>query len=292
MKKFLNSKVVNQMVWTVGGSFLFAFGINMLITPLNLYNGGFMGVAQLLRTLLVEGLKLSFLSSFDVAGMLYFIINIPLLYLAWREKGKGFFLRTLFAVGLQTAFLTFIPLPKTPIVDDYLTACIIGGLISGTGTGMVLRGGSSSGGLDIVGIICARKYPSFSVGKISIIMNIFVYGVCMMLFNIEIVIYSLIYATVCGLAIDKVHIQNINTTIMIFTKKLGISKAIMEETGRGVTNWDGAGAYTNEETYILFVAVSKYEVNQIKRIALNIDPKAFIVINEGSAISGNFEKRL
>ena len=173
-----------------------------------------------------------------------------------------------------------------------LTACIIGGLISGVGTGLILRGGSSGGGQDIIGILCAKKYPGFSVGKIGIIMNIGVYGVCMMLFDMEVVIYSLIYATVVSLAIDKIHIQNINMSVMIFTKKLGVAKAIMEETGRGVTNWEGTGAYTKENTEILYVVISKYEVNQIKRIVQGIDPKAFMIFTEGTAVTGNFEKRL
>ena len=112
------------------------------------------------------------------------------------------------------------------------------------------------------------------------------------MFNIEIVVYSLIYATVFSLTVDKVHIQNINTSVMIFTKKLGISKAIMEQTGRGVTNWDGEGAYTNRTSYILFVMISKYEVAQLKKIVRSLDPNAFMIFTEGCSVEGNFEKRL
>ena len=156
----------------------------------------------------------------------------------------------------------------------------------------MLRGRTSGGGQDIIGLCFAKKYPNVSVGKINIIMNVFVYGICLFLFNIEIVIYSLIYATVLAMAIDRVHIQNINTSAMIFTKKTGISKAIMEQTGRGVTNWDGEGAYTNKTSYILFVMISKYEVAQIKRIVHSIDPHAFMIFTEGCSVDGNFEKRL
>ena len=123
-------------------------------------------------------------------------------------------------------------------------------------------------------------------------MNVFVYLICLFMFNIEIVVYSLIYTTVLSLAIDRVHIQNINTSVMIFTKKLGISKAIMEQMGRGVTNWDGEGAYTNKTSYILFVLISKYEVGQIKKIVHSIDPNAFMIFTEGCSVEGNFEKRL
>ena len=284
-------RAMAQLGWTFLGSLLFALGVNLIIMPLKLYNGGFMGVAQLIRTFVVSVLHVD-AGNIDLAGIIFYILNVPLFYLAWKGIGKSFCVRTVIAATMESVLLTAIPIPTEPIISDMLTACIIGGLIAGVGTGLILRGGSSGGGQDIVGILCAKKYPGFSVGKIGIIMNIGVYGICMMLFDIEVVIYSLIYATVTSLAIDKIHIQNINMSVMIFTKKIGIAKAIMEETGRGVTNWEGTGAYTNENTEILYVVISKYEVNQIKRIVQKIDPKAFMIFTEGTAVTGNFEKRL
>lgn len=284
-------KQLISIFYAVCGSFLFAAGVNLFITPLNLYNGGFMGIAQLIRTFLTSVLHLSF-GQTDIAGIVYFIINLPLLYLAWSKMGKGFFIRTVITVIVETAALTFIPIPKHPLIDDRLTACVIGGIVAGFGSGLVLRGSSSGGGQDILGLYFTKKFRNFSVGKMATIINIFVYGVCLIIFNLETAIYSLIYGVISSIACDRVHIQNINMSVMIFTKKLGISKAIMEETGRGVTNWDGAGAYTNETSYILFVMISKYEVNQIRRIVQNIDPNAFMIFTEGCSVEGNFEKRL
>ncbi|MGF0033831.1 YitT family protein [Bariatricus sp. SGI.154] len=281
-----------QVIYAVGGSLVYALGVNLIIIPMGLYSGGFMGIAQLSRTLIVSVLHVPVPAGVDLAGLIYFIVNIPLFYMGLRIMGKGFAIKTLLTVGIQSLFLVMVPIPAAPIIEDYLTACIIGGIVAGTGTGLVLRGRSSGGGQDIIGLCCAKKYPNFSVGKINIIMNIFVYGICLFLFNIEIVIYSLIFATVSALAIDRVHIQNINTSVMIFTKKQGISKAIMEQTGRGVTNWDGEGAYTNKTSYILFVMISKYEVGQIKQIVHSIDPHAFMIFTEGCSVEGNFEKRL
>ena len=284
-------KQLTGLFYAVCGGVLFAAGVNLFITPLDLYNGGFMGIAQLIRTLLTSVFHLSF-GQTDIAGIVYFLINLPLLYLAWQKMGKGFFARTVFTVIVQTAALTLIPIPERSIIDDRLTSWIIGGLIAGFGSGLVLRGGSSGGGQDILGLYFTKKFRNFSVGKMSNIINIFVYGVCLLMFDLEIVIYSLIYGVIYAMACDRIHIQNINMSVMIFTKKLGISKAIMEETGRGVTNWDGAGAYTNETSYILFVMISKYEVNQIRRIVQNIDPNAFMIFTEGCSVEGNFEKRL
>lgn len=273
------------------GAVLFAFGLNVFIIPLSLYNGGFMGIAQLLRTFFVQVFNLS-LGHTDIAGFIYLLINVPLIILAWSKMGKNFFFRSVVTIVIQTIAMTVLPVPEAPIIDDYLTACVIGGIIAGGGSGLTLRGGSSGGGQDILGIYMTQRFPGFSVGKVSLIINIFVYGICLFMFNIEVAIYSLIYGVIYSLACDKVHVQNINVSIMIFTKKLGISRAILEQTGRGVTNWDGAGAYTNATSYILLCVVSKYEVNQIKRIVKTIDPNAFMILTEGCSVAGNFEKRL
>lgn len=289
--KAAQKKQMISYLYAICGGILFAAGVNLFITPLNLYNGGFMGIAQLIRTFLSSVLHLSF-GQTDIAGIVYFLINLPLLFLAWSKMGKGFFVRTVITVIIQTAALTFIPIPKHPLIDDQLTACVIGGIVSGFGSGLVLRGSSSGGGQDILGLYFTKKFRNFSVGKMATIINVFVYGICLLIFNLETAIYSLIYGVISSVACDRVHIQNINMSVMIFTKKLGISKAIMEETGRGVTNWDGAGAYTNETSYILFVMISKYEVNQIRRIVQKIDPNAFMIFTEGCSVDGNFEKRL
>ena len=281
-----------QLLYSVGGNVIYCLGFNLLIVPMGFYSGGFMGVSQLAGLFLTQGLHLPIPPEANITGIIYFAINVPLLYLGYRMLGKEFAVKTLIMTGMMSAFLVVIPIPKVPYVEDYLTACIIGGIVCGLGSGLVLRGRSSAGGQDIIGLCCAKKFPNFSVGKVTIIMNIFVYGVCMFLFDIQIVIYSLIYATVLSVAVDRVHIQNINMSVMIFTKKVGISKAIMEQTGRGVTNWDGEGAYTNRTSYILFVLISKYEVAQLKRIVRNLDPNAFMIFTEGCSVEGNFEKRL
>ena len=223
---------VYQTVSIVAGCLIYAVGLNMLITPLALYNGGFMGIAQLIRTFLVSAVHIKIPQGMDIAGAIYYIMNVPLFYMGWRIMGKEFFLRSLFGTSVISIFLLVVPVPGTPIIEDYLTACIIGGIIAGFGSGLILRGRGSAGGPDIIGVCCLKKRINLSVGQVNILLNLVVYGICLFMFNIEIVVYSLIYATVFSLTVDKVHIQNINTSVMIFTKKLGISKAIMEQTGR------------------------------------------------------------
>lgn len=295
MKMYKDAKQkerIIEYIYAVSGSLIYSIGFNMLIVPLGLYSGGFMGLAQLMNWIVTEGLGINIPASLNLVGILFYAMNVPLFYMAYKIMSKEFALKSLFIVTVLSVFLMFVPIPTVPIVDDYLTASIIGGIIAGVGGGFILRGRMAGGGQDIIGVCCAKKYPDFSVGKVSIMINFIVYGFCFFIYDIEMVIYSLIFATVYSLAIDKVHIQNINTSVMIFTKKDGIAEAIMSKTGRGVTDWDGEGAYTKEESKILFVMINKYEVPQIKHIVKEIDPKAFMIFTEGCSVDGNFEKRL
>ena len=200
-----------QTASIVAGCLIYAIGLNMLITPLALYNGGFMGIAQLIRTFMISVLHIRMPQGMDIAGAIYYIMNVPLFCMGWRIMGKEFFLRSLFGTTVISIFLVMVPVPGIPIIEDYLTACIIGGIIAGFGSGLILRGRGSAGGPDIIGVCCLKRRINLSVGQVNILLNLVVYGICLFMFNIEIVVYSLIYATVFSLTVDKVHIQNINT---------------------------------------------------------------------------------
>ena len=274
------------------GAFIFALGVNLFVVPVQLYNSGVLGIAQIIRTLLEQISNGMFPSSIDISGIINFAINIPLFMLAYRTISKRFFVRTLLSVISQTIFLTFIMIPTTPLVDDILTNCIIGGIVTGFGIGLTLRCSGSGGGLDILGVYFTKKLPHFSVGKLSLFINLSIYVVCAFLFHIEIAIYSAIYTTCFTLVLDKTHYQNINVTCVIFTKQLEIQNKVLSEMGRGMTFWQGKGAYTKENTYVMVTVISKYEVNQLKHIIKGLDPQAFTLFFEGMSVDGHFEKRL
>ena len=179
-----------------------------------------------------------------------------------------------------------------PIIPDTLTGCIVGGFLTGFGTGLILRAGSSGGGQDTLGMICLKKWPNFSVGRVSLVLNIFVYGICLICFDINVTVYSLIYAFVMAVSCDRVHLQNINISAMIFTKKPGVDEVIMRDLGRGVTEWDGRGSYTKEDTKVYAVLLSKYEQHDLIEKIHTVDPDAFIMFTEGAHCVGNYEKRL
>ena len=71
-----------------------------------------------------------------------------------------------------------------------------------------------------------------------------------------------------------------------------MEQEIFETLGRGITKWQALGAFTNEETQVLYVTMSKYEVNSLKNILHKYDPNAFIVVNEGVHVVGHYLKKL
>jgi uncharacterized membrane-anchored protein YitT (DUF2179 family) len=273
----------------IAGSLLYAFGMNLFLTPLNLFSGGGVGLAQLLTLFLEQFVQVE---NLNLYGIVYMLINIPLLFLAFFQIGKTFFIKTLIGSGAISIFITLIPTLAVPIVDDYLTSVLIGGIAAGAGVGLILIAGGSGGGIDVVAVWAAKKFKSASVGRISLYFNVLLYAVMLFLFDAQTVIYSLIYTVIFTLVLDKTHYQNINVRVMIFTKKDGIDKQINERTRRGVTKWDGCGAYTSESTHVLVSCINKYEVNDMMEIVQSIDPQAFVIVDENVIVNGNFEKRL
>lgn len=275
----------------IAGAFLYAAGINLFIVPATLYTGGVMGICQVIRTLLAKFLHLQF-NAFDIAGVIYYLINIPIFIVAFTKIGRKFLTKTVISVTAMTLFLSLVPV--IPVVEDVMAACVVGGIISGAGSGIMLRMGSSGGGMDIVGVLLTRWKQDFSVGKVGLLVNLALYGTCAFLFDLDIVVYSVIYAAVYSVAMDKVHTQNINVEVHVITKAdtTALEKEVFQELGRGVTKWSTLGAYTYDRSHILYILLSKYEVGRLKTIVHKYDPKAFIVVNEGVSVIGHYLKKL
>lgn len=287
----------NEYVRTLGtvlGALLYAFAMNKFIIPISLYSGGFMGISQIIRTVLVDYLKMP-IGNFDIAGIIYYVLNVPVFILAYKSLGKTFFRKTVLSVTSISIFLSIINIPGEPILgNDILATCVIGGLLAGVGTGITLMTGGSSGGTDIIGLYLIKNNKNFSIGKINLIVNLFIYSVCLFLFDETIVIYSIIFAAISAIAIDKIHSQNINVQVIVITKNniKDMENEIMNKLTRGITKWNSKGAYTGNDSKVLFIVLSKYEVNKLKGIVKKHDENAFIVVNEGIYIDGNYTKKI
>ena len=273
------------------GNLTYSAGVNLMINPIHLYSGGFTGIAQLIRLFLTGFLHIPEIPGLDYMGIIYFAINIPLFFMAYRVMGRKFCITTLISIAMASAFLAFIPVPAVPIVDDRILASVVGGLGSGVGAGLVLRAGSSQGGQDVIGVCLAKTHPNFKVGTIGIIISICIYTICLFIYDIPTVMYSIIFAVVTGLAIDRVHVQNIKQECMIFTKKPDLQEAILHDLNRGATIWEGQGAYTGDDMHVLVTVISKYEEPHLREIIAKHDENAFMIISDNIRVVGLFNKR-
>ena len=274
------------------GLFICSLAINLFIVPNNLYTGGTLGLSQLIRTAIISFFKVNF--SFDISSIIYYLINIPLFVIAYKRISKVFFIRTLFAVTVNSLFLMVIPIPSTPLIKDLLPNVLIGGILAGIGVGMALSTGSSTGGTDIIGIDLSKRYNNVSVGNIGLIFNVIVYSICGLKYGIETMIYSIIFAVFETIMIDKTHMQNICSEVFVFTKEHPeqMINFINKELKRGATYWEAIGGYTETKTYITYTALSKYERMRLERHINEFDPNAFMSGTDGIEIKGTFDKYL
>ena len=289
--KLLHNRWLRLCVGVLG-TLLSSAAINLFIVPQNLYTGGLLGFCQLIRTVATQKLGLDM--GFDFSGILYLLLNIPLLWMAWKNLGHSFVLRTVVCTVSSSLFLTLIPVPAEPIIQDMLTSCLLGGIVNGFAGGLILTCACSSGGLDILGLYLSKKGKSFTVGKFSISCNAVLYTLCLILFDATTAIYSSIYTVFNSLFVDRCHQQGITVQVLIFTKEKHpeLPQFIMERLDRGVTYWQGYGGYTGQPLEVLCVFLSKYEIQTLRQEVQRIDPHAFFIVQEGVRVGGNFEKHL
>ena len=250
-------------------------------------------MCQLIRTMLQTYLHLDF-GTFDIAGVLYLITNIPILIFAWRVLGRGLAMRTIVCTAAYSVFASLIPVPAQPIVSDYLTACILGGILNGVGSGIVLTCGCSGGGLDAVGLCLGKLGSNVSVGRFSILFNAVLYSICLIIFNPEVAIYSVVYNFLTSIVLDRMHQQNVTVQALIFTRENEnvLADFIIKQLGRSVTYWTGVGAYTKDDVHVLCVCLSKYEIEELLHMVHSVDPHAFLTVQEGTRVFGNFPRKL
>jgi len=288
---------LHHRVWrllaAIAGELLIALSISFFVVPLGLYSGGIMGLCQLVRTLLQDYGGIRF-GHTDIAGLLYFLVNLPILLLAYGMLGKSMAWKTLVCSLSYSLFYSLLPIPEVPVINDYLTSCLLGGILTGAGSGIILTCGCSSGGLDIIALCISKRQNSFTVGRFTLVFNLFLYAVCLVLFSPAVVIYSVIYNYFASIAMDKLHQQSVSVQALIVTREdvSKLSDFIIRKLDRSVTRWQGVGAYTGDSVHVLCVCLSKYEIEELLHAVHSIDPHAFLTVQEGAHIYGNFHKKL
>ena len=149
-------------------------------------------------------------------------------------------------------------------------------------------------GLDVLGLIMSKRDSAFTVGKFALGFNALLYTAILILFDPEVAIYSVIYNVATSTSLDRMHQQNVTVQALIFTREdeSVLADFIIKQLGRSVTYWDGVGAYTKDDVRVLCVCLSKYEIEELLHMVHSVDPHAFLTVQEGVRVFGNFPRKL
>ncbi|WP_349763673.1 YitT family protein [Fusobacterium sp. SYSU M8D902] len=263
------------------GCIFYAVSINYFFISNHLAEGGVAGICLILYYL------------FKIpVGIMYFVINIPLLIMAWKMVGKDFLFKTLYGTTCLSVLLSLTENIKGP-TNDIMLGSIYGGLFVGIGLGLIFMVNGSTGGTDVVARILNR-YFDIPLGKTMLFLDVVILGIAAIFFGKEIVMYTLIAMLIVSKAIDYFqdgYTKSKGITI-ISEKSDEIRSKIMKETERGTTVINGIGGYTQNNIKIIYCVASKFELNRIKMIVKEIDSYAFITVSDVSEVWGEGFKSL
>lgn len=268
-----------QVLWNVVlialGSVLCAAAINGILIPQKFLAAGFTGVALIFHYL-VPSLQV---------GVLYFVLNIPLYALGWKYVGRRFFLYSLAGVFIFSAALAW-PYGMFPVHDKILSA-ILAGIISGVGSGIILRSLGSAGGLDILSIILMKRF-SVRLGSTILGFNALLLLIGAVFFSLENALYTLVYIYVSAYIVNLVvtGLSQRKAVYIISPQWERITREIQEKIQRGVTILRGQGGYTGQEHQILYTVITFRELSILKRLVGGIDPDAFVVVTDTLEVMG------
>ena len=262
------------------GAIIYAFAIEGFLIPSHIIDGGITGISMILNTLTAKSL-----------GIFVVAINLPFIILALRKLGKRFVFSTFFAIIMFAVGVTlFGNLFHGHCVIENLElflSAIFGGLILGAGVGLIIRNGASVDGTEILAIYATRKI-SFSVGEIIMFINIFIFTIAGFIYDWTHALYSIITYFIAYKTMDVV-IEGLNESKSVFVitdYSTEIGKDIMEKMDVSVTYVDAQGGYSGQKKRIVYCVISRLQVQKLKEIAKNIDPRAFIAIENVYEVEG------
>lgn len=299
LHKFDIKTEVLNFIYLVVGTFLSALAVNVFFVPNNLSMGGVSGVATSL--VLISNNIIPF-------GLFSLMINIPILLLGWKEFGFKMVYRSLigtlvfsFGIDLSNIFMDkwfAVWISSLDQKPDIIIFAIFAGVIFGIGLGLILRGGYNTGGVDILALITVTKTDKITIGQfifftdfmvivLSTVVN-YIYGVGNIYFALLLALYSFVALFITSKLTDFVILGTDSSKAcnIISSHADEISQAILTEMDRGVTGIMAKGMYTNNDKLMLYVVLNSREIPDLKRIVEEIDPEAFIIINEVKDVSG------
>ena len=256
---------------------VYAAGISLFLDPNRLAPGGITGIAVILNRLIhIE------------TGTLYFLLNIPVVFLGIIKFGIRFMAKTAWAI-LMTSFFTNLLGNVGAVTDDLLMAGTAGGILIAIGIVLIFKAGATTGGTDIIVKILRQKYRHLKTGFLFLCMDVVIVGVSGLIFgDIDIALYALATVIISGKALDYVLYGGDEAKMFyIITgvpEKIGVR--LMKELEVGVTYLQGIGGWTGDEKQVVFCMVPKRLGPEVEEIVKVEDSRAFMVVTSAGEIYG------
>ena len=298
-------KILNELkayVIITLGLLLYTLGWIVFLIPNNMVGGGVTGISAIL------------LYAFNIpVGASFFVINLILLLIALKVLGKGFGMKTVYAIIIASVFYEVVPplipdvfIQEIAISNGKLLCAIFGGVCAGLGIGISFSQGGSTGGTDIVALMIV-KYKNISAGRVILLLDIFIIASSLLLPPNEIldangavigvetwgerfatILYGYILIGACSYSVDMfISGSKQSSQIFIFSKKYAeLADAITTQTGRGVTLIDGEGWYTKQKSKIVMVIMRKDDLSLLYKMVREIDRDAFLSVGNVSGVYG------
>ncbi|WP_462409616.1 YitT family protein [Neobacillus sp. Marseille-QA0830] len=280
-RKLPLSRIIFRIIAITIGAILMATGLEIFLVPNNVIDGGITGISIMIAH--ITGWKL---------GLFLFILNLPFVYMGYKQMGKTFAFSTIYGIIVLSLFTSFFhPIPA--FTEDILLATVFGGMILGIGVGLVIRNGGALDGTEILSIVINKKVP-FSVGQIIMFMNFFILSAAGFVFTWDRAMYSLLAYVIASKAIDTVvqGLEESKSVWIISDMAEEIGNAVNDRLGRGVTYLKGEGAFTGDHKKVVFSIISRLEESKLTTIVEEIDPSAFLAIADIAEVrGGNFKKK-
>ncbi|MBF0528476.1 MAG: YitT family protein [Deltaproteobacteria bacterium] len=269
-------RTIISLMLIIIGSAVYIIGMKGILIPKQFLNGGITGISMIIHYLYPKlGL-----------GWLYAVLNIPLFIMGWINVSRRFILLTAFGI-VWFSFLTEVaPIPAFPMADPMISA-ILAGIICGLGLGIIFRSAGSVGGIDILAVYLYKRF-SLGLGLTSFLVNALILSLAAIFFNLEMALYTLIFVYTQSKLTDAVIVgfSRREAVFVISDRPNDIAKAIMTDLKRGVTFLEGAGAYSGKHKEVILSIITLTELARLKEIVFNIDPRAFVIVNDTAEVIG------
>ena len=262
----------------LAGCAIFGAGFAMFLEPNSLNAGGVTGLAMMIVHL----------SRFGSVGLFTLLMNLPLFIIGGIKVGKKFFIGSLVGMAASSVLLDVFALLPHPVTEP-LIAALYGGVLCGAGLGIVFSTGASTGGSDIVVRLLKLKYENVPIGTINIIFDATVVILTGLVFwDVSKALYSGITIFISGQVIDAVvyRFDYSKVALIISREHEAIAKEIAVKLDRGATYLQGQGTFSGNEMKVILTVVKKQQVAELKRLIMEIDPDAFVVVQEAHQVLG------